>query len=601
MQGGFPVGGRKFSWLWAAVAAVLLLSGCVSAGEGASTCTVVFEDDPELFFYNQIYETPRGGDVTVTVGVPTGRRIATVSFDRYTVSAKTGYSASYDYYDLILHDVRYPAVVRLTTSPALTTVYTAGEGQGEIITVQEDSPRLSPNTLPWRGQFSREGFLAVGWNTAPDGSGVHIGFGSRGAREDGEETLTLYPQWLPCTPEEAFTWTERDGGAVITGYDGREGDLVIPETLGGLPVTAIAAGAFGAVTADTVALPPTLTAVEPGAFSALTAEHLYLFDTLEQVDEASLGDYAITRLHLNAVKDPAYSGTYFDTFPDKADYLRSVAEEDKLVLFCGSSARFGYDSPMLAEAFPDYEVVNMGVYAYANMLPQARIVLHYMKEGDILLHSPELDAIGQQFCGSTALDKETFCMTESNYDLLALLDCREFTNLWGAFGTFQAARADMEPRSYADSPALYDEDGNRQEQATYNRYGDYILYRENNLSGENFGIKRAFYNASHITEADWQGINAMYDSFAAKGVSVYFTYSPRSRTSISEDSTEVSITELDALFRQKLHAPVISDIQSSLMDPLYFYATDNHLSTEGAQIHTARVIDDLRRALEGGA
>lgn len=580
-------------------AVLLLLSGCGAAGAGTPACTVVFEDNPELFFYNQIYETERGGDVTATVGVPTGRRIDTVSFDRYTVSGKTGFSASYDYYTLILHDVRYPAVVRLTTAPALTTVYSAGAGRGETVTVREDSPRLSPNTLPWRDQFARPGFLAVGWNTAPDGGGVHIGFGSRAARGEGETSLTLYPEWLPCTPEEAFTWRAQDGGAVITGYDGRAGDLVIPQTLGGLPVTAIAAGAFGAVAAETAALPPTIRAVEPGAFSALTAEHLYLFDTLEQVDEASFGDYAVTRLHLNAVKDPAYSGAYFDTFPDKADYLRSVAEADKLVLFCGSSARFGYDSPMLAQAFPGYEVVNMGVYAYANMLPQARIVLHYMKEGDILLHSPELDAIAQQFCGSAALDKETFCMTESNYDLLSLLDCREFTNLFGAFGAFQAARADMEPRSYADSPALYDEDGNRQEQATYNRYGDYILYRENNLSGENFGVKRAFYNAGHITEADWQGINALYDSFASRGVSVYFTYSPRSRTSISEDSTEASITELDALLRQRLRAPVISDIRSSLMDPLYFYATDNHLSTEGAKIHTDQVIDDLRRALEG--
>ena len=35
------------------------------------------------------------------------------------------------------------------------------------------------------------------------------------------------------------------------------------------------------------------------------------------------------------------------------------------------------------------------------------------------------------------------------------------------------------------------------------------------------------------------------------------------------------------------------------MDPLYFYGTDNHLSTEGVQIHTRRVIGDLRAALEG--
>ena len=184
----------KFPGLWGALAAlVLVLSGCGAAGAGTPACTVVFEDNPELFFYNQIYETERGGDVTATVGVPTGRRIDTVSFDRYTVSGKTGFSASYDYYTLILHDVKYPAVVRLTTAPALTTVYAPGDGHGETITVQEDSPRLSPNTLPWRGQFSRDGFLAVGWNTAPDSSGVHIGFGSRAARGDGAETLTLYP------------------------------------------------------------------------------------------------------------------------------------------------------------------------------------------------------------------------------------------------------------------------------------------------------------------------------------------------------------------------------------------------------------------------
>ena len=235
-EGAFSVSIRRVPVLAGVLAAALLfLSGCTAAGAGTPTCTVVFEDDPALFFYNQVYETERGGDVTATVGVPTGYRIDTVSFDRYTVTARTGFSASYDYYDLILHDVRYPAVVRLTTAPALTTVYAPGDGQGETVTVREDSPRLSPNTLPWRGQFSREGFLAVGWNTAPDGSGVHIGFGSRAARADGQETLTLYPEWLPCTPEEAFTWTERDGGAVITGYDGREGDLVIPRPWGACP------------------------------------------------------------------------------------------------------------------------------------------------------------------------------------------------------------------------------------------------------------------------------------------------------------------------------------------------------------------------------
>ena len=35
------------------------------------------------------------------------------------------------------------------------------------------------NTLQGVSYFSREGYLLAGWNTAPDGSGIHIGLGSR--------------------------------------------------------------------------------------------------------------------------------------------------------------------------------------------------------------------------------------------------------------------------------------------------------------------------------------------------------------------------------------------------------------------------------------
>ncbi len=582
------------------LAALLLFlpAGCVQTERSTPTCTVIFEDNPGLFFSRQVCEVNQDGDVAVSVGVPTGHRVSFVSYERHSLSPKTGSTASYDYYTLMLHDIRYPAVVRLASAPAYTTTYHSGDGVGETITLREDSPHLYTNTLPYRGQFMREGYVPVGWNTAPDGTGAHIGFGSRAEHTD-TQPLNLYPEWLPATPTDAFTYKRSGDEITITGGDSRDGALVIPETIDSLRVTAIASGAFGDITVATVAFPSTLTRIEPGAFRSLTADALYLFDGIEEIRDASFGDHKITRLYLNAMREPVYSGSYFDTFPDKADYLRSVQEQDKLVLFCGSSARFGYDSPMLEAAFPEYKVVNMGVYAYSNMLPQARILLHYMREDDILLSSPELDAIDTQFCGETALDKETFCMVESNYDLFSLLDCREFTRIFDAFSDYQAARASMSPRSYAESPAFYDEDGKPQASPTYNRYGDYILYRENNADGKNFGVKRAYYNADHIRPADWQGLNNMYDSFTAKGISVYFTYSPRSRTSLSPDSTPASIAALDALLRERLHVPVISSVDSSLMDPLYFFATDNHLSTEGVQIHTRQVIESLRRALEG--
>lgn len=575
----------------------LLMSGCAGGGGRAERmCTVVFEDNPQLRFTRQTCQVPAGSDLTTTVRVPVGWRIDSVSYEPAVISPARASDGHYEDLTLTLQHVRYPVLVRIEVAPDYTTRYAWNDGSGTVLTRSETGNRLRFNTLPYDQQLSREGWLPIGWNTGADGSGTHIGFGSR-VDHRGTQELTLYCEWLPCTPEDTFDYHLTEDGAIVTGCRATE-TVVIPEHLGGAPVVGIAAGSFGDVSLEVLALPPTLQFIEAKAFRSLTAERLYLFDGLDEVSDEAFGEVRITQLNINAQRDPVYCGSYFDTLSEKLDYLYTLREERKLVLFCGSSARFGYDSPALEAAFPDYRVVNMGVYAYANMLPQAMLVQQYMGAGDILLSSPELDAIRTQFCGETALDAETFAMMESNYDMLALLDCRSFTGIFDAFAAYQRARQGMTARSYDDIPAWFDEDGQRRETLTYNRSGDYILHREANLDGRLFGVKRACYNARYIREEDWDGLNRVYDGFADRGVRVFFTYSPRSRFSITDDSDASSIAALDAAFRSRLHAPVISSIESSLMDAVYFYGTDNHLTSAGVALHTAQVIEDLRRALE---
>lgn len=574
---------------------IFLLSGCLSPRTPTEKCTVLFEDHEGLYFSRQVCTVERFGQVSVTVGVPKGQRIASVNYGNYSVSAKVEHSENFDYYILTLNQIRYSTLIRLTTAEAYTTTYHPGLGTGEAITVSEESPHLYCNTLPYRQQFSREGYAPIGWNTQPDGSGISVGFGSRIDHREASH-LDLYMQWLPCTPAAEFSYSIQDGQVTITGCRS-SGDVVIPAELEGFPVTAIAAGAFQDLQLDTLVLPESLRLVEAGAFSQVSVQTLYFFDSILKLNENSFADCAITSIHIQAVRDPAYSGSYFDTFADKMDYLDSLRDSKKLILFCGSSGRFGYDSTMLQQALPDYRVVNMGVYAYANMRPQAELILALAREGDILLSSPELDAIEAQFCADPALDKEIFCMVEANYDLFSRLDCRNYTNIFGALRDFLHSRQDMPARSYLESASAYDEDGNPQLTATYNIQGDYILYRPDNEAGKTFGIKRAYYNPKYVTARDIGGLNRVFDAFAEKGVRVLFTYSPRSRISISDDSTPESIQALDALLRRELHATVISPIEDSLMDPLYFYGTDNHLSTNGVKIHTQQVIEYLKATL----
>ena len=578
--------------------AALFLSGCMSYGTPTPKCTILFEDNSDLFLPKQIYEISQLDDLTVSVGLPHGYRIASVNFDDYAISSKLSESLSYDYYELTLHHIRYSAVIRFTTARSYTTIYY--KSAQELALLSEEGPHLRHNSLPYHAiseSTSTDTKLPIGWNTALDGTGTHIGFGSR-IDHSGSPNLNLYLDTLVCSPASDFSFKQAaDGSLTITGYRG-SGDLIIPGSIDGYPVTGIGENAFSDLSLQTLALPPTITDIASHAFGNVSVTDFYFFDNIQRFPEDAFQSYDITHLHINAATDPVYSGSYFDTLADKVDYLSSVRDEKKLILFCGSSARFGYDSPLLESAYPDYKVVNMRVYGYSNMLPQAKIMLQYVKPNDVVLSSPELDAIDTQFCGESALDKETFCMMESNYDMLAGLDSRDFTQIFDSFTQYNQSRIDMEPRSYSDSASYYDEDGNQLTSFSYNSYGDYIVFRKNNEDRKSFGIKRAYYNAKYIRAQDINGINAIYDALQSQGVLVLFTYSPRSNISISEDSTPESISSLEAYLATALHAEVISPIEGSLMDPYYFNGTDNHLSTEGVQLHTTNIIQELQPFLE---
>ena len=84
---------------------------------------------------------------------------------------------------------------------------------------------------------------------------------------------------------------------------------------------------------------------------------------------------------------------------------------------------------------------------------------------------------------------------------------------------------------------------------------------------------------------------------------MFFTYAPRNRLAISEDSTPEARRALDAWFREALCVPVLTGLESSLVSGRYLYGTDNHLSTEGVVLRTAEIVAALAAQLgrEGGA
>ena len=490
----------------------------------------------------------------------------------------------------------------------------------------------------------------IGWSTSPTGED----FVSPGSRIDYAETVDLYAVWVPWTDESAFSYETSGDGVIITGFaeksprteasgDGviitgfaeqssrteTSGDgviitgfaeqspraensrtdslsdlpakplpaatLSIPAAIAGRPVYGIAADAFADAPFTTLVLPPGLRIVENGAFRGAKLREVYLFDDLTTISGHAFDKCPDLRtLHLGAAREPVYSGNYFDTFADKCDRLHRLRHTPKIVLFSGSSTRFGYDSRRIEEAM-DRSVVNMGVFAYTNALPQLLIMKDDLRAEDILLVSPELDAAQSQFCVSRQMEPQIYAMCESDYALLERIDLAEVTNAFGALNTFLENRRGMEKKNYDITAADFDEDGKPVTTPSYNEYGDYILFRPNAETEEPVYGLGVDYTTAALPKAQFiDPFNRVMQMFLAHGIDVCFTYSPRNVLALSESSTEAARAELDRYLRRNLAVPVISDIEESLYIGTYLYGTDNHLSTEGVQIRTERVIADLQ-------
>lgn len=585
-------------------------------------CQVVLEDNEAFVAKESVLRVPRGGTAIFSLRVNEGYTLIGTDFSDSARSTlqMDGTSAT-----LTIHDVIYPAVVSIMSDKTPVTIQYVANGGTRLdgldasmpISINVTDSKLRHNTSIGIDLFSRDGFTLIGWNTAPDGNGAAVGLGSR---VEWEEGLTLYAQWSKWTDDSFFSFEIRGNGAVITKFQNAEylpvadagGDvLTIPARLGGYPVLSIEEYAFQNCPAKTVILPPGLRTVAAYAFCGSDLETLYLSDDIINVSDYAFKDCPdFATLHINAVEAPVYATNYYATFQDKFDRLVSLRHKKKIVLFSGSSARFGYDSERIDEAFPDYEVVNMGVFAYTNAYPQLLLIFDNMREGDILLHSPEFDAAQRQFCVRKELDASFFCMMEANYDTLALLDLRETGLVFTALNSYLKTKESLPPQSYALSPADYDEDGkplaengqgsveNADSAKSYNEYGDYILYRPNSDSDEPIYGLGVEYTVAAFPASFIESLNQTYARFLQNGITVYFTYAPRNRLAISEESTEAELENLHAHLQETLCVPVISELEDSLYPGRYLYGTDNHLSTEGVEIRTKQIITDLQKQME---
>jgi len=440
-----------------------------------------------------------------------------------------------------------------------------------------------PNCMGGLGQFKRDGYHLVEYNTKPDGTGDPYSLGSKIILDTGlvkKDTEILYCIWKKETDASAFTYTEKNGELTITGYKGDHTEVVIPTHIGGKPVTKLAAGAFTKSRFTLLSLPDTLITVEDGALNGCAnLTTIYFPDSVINITDKAIQNCPNWQhFYLNAVTPPRYGPGMLT----KTEAVVTTQDRNRVVVLSGSSSLHGLDSEILSAALDDqYYVVNHGTNAGCTAAVYLDWFQHYMHEGDILVQAPEHS---NEQLGSVAVSWKTYRELEMFYNVFRYLDAREYT-FFAGYQEHQKTRQPMGATKY------------NIHRRSYTEHGDIIssgkrleLNSPNYHGGSTFGYSTKTLNATFV-----KALNDRHDALRAKGVTVYMSFAPHNYNALAKPVHDPAYKEAyTQFFRDNFTSPVISYLGDYTLKGEFMYDSDWHPNDEGRRMRSEQLGKDLR-------
>ncbi len=445
---------------------------------------------------------------------------------------------------------------------------------------------IYPHTLASQGQMTRDGYVLYAYNTAADGSGTEYLFGGNvPVPENG--TMLLYAQWLKAD-ESLFSYRKEDGGITITGCTSTDATVVIPETIEGFPVKRIAAGAFSGLDNMTTLV----TNRNIKTFDAYAVRNCPNFTTLylcDSIDTIPDNFYTVCpefqTLRLGAVRNPTYMSSRNGTYAMKFQRLLQVEGQKKIIVVAGSSTAYGLDSPMFEELMGgEYAVVNYGTNQGTSAAFYLEFVSHFVEEGDIVIHAPEPH---KYQLGYNEMNVTTWQIIEGALDCVQYVDMRNYQKFFSSLTSFNSSRAKMKAQTYENYTS-----------ETVNRWGDYSKFKARQARIYAASPKKLTYSTDLINDTYAALLNKITAATRARGAEVYLSFSPRNLNALTEAArTESHQMAYENKVVSMLDAIQISHVSDYVMEGTYFFNSDLHLGTEGAQLRTQKLAEQLKAAL----
>lgn len=280
-----------------------------------------------------------------------------------------------------------------------------------------------------------------------------------------------------------------------------------------------------------------------------------------------------------------YQDSFLAEINDKYSLLKKT-DSKKIVFIGGSSLPFGINSKLIEESFPDYKVVDFGLYATLGTKFMLDISRNEINKDDIVIISPELNP---QTYSLYFNPKAVLKATDGFSKITHQLKIKDKLSLLYNYFDFAKEKYEEKPVEIA---GIYRHD-------SFNEYGDIKVERKNNILPYGFDPNQTIKtDSSLLNEEFFEYVNKYIKKMNKKDAKCLFNFSPcNNMGTLSSSETRTAFSDK---LRSKINCEFLLDINDCVMDYRYFYDTNYHLNTAGSLFYTRLLINALRNVLNTG-
>ena len=281
-----------------------------------------------------------------------------------------------------------------------------------------------------------------------------------------------------------------------------------------------------------------------------------------------------------------FGNTFMGELKSKYERLKNT-EGKRIVLVGGSGVAFDYDSAMLEEFFPSYKTVNFGMYAGLGTKAVMDISEAYIREGDIVILSPEQS---EQTLSGYFNGEYMWQAFDGAFGMLRDIKSENFETMLGNFPRFAFEKLKYVLKGQSpQTDSVY-------QRKSFNEYGDIDLEscRENVLPQGYDVNQKIRFDKDVVQPGFLEYMNDWAGRLEDKGALVWYRYCPSNVLAVEDAEAVVSY---DAFLRQELDFPIIGNPANSMMDAEWFFDTNFHLNQAGKKMNTIQLIRDIKAML----